>query len=158
MGKGYEEQGNEPIANGFYNDAINNFKKALDLAYHAPEAHSLYVMALINVHKPDEALAHLEKMRQENIPYKSEGELLKMAQAAVYFREYELIKVIFTDLVEIAPQNPDYYINLALAYAYLGDDQKAIEIAESIKNINSGFTQQADLFIQGIKEGKFKEN
>jgi len=45
---------------------------------------------------------------------------------------------------------------LALAYAYLGENQKAVETAGKIKEFGGDYASQTDAFIQDVLSGMYK--
>src|SRR3989338_6565056 len=158
LGADYKKEGNEVLAQGFFGDAINNFKRALDLAPKVIEANAAYAMALINVGQPDLALEHLQKMDQAGINYHRTDVLINMADSAIFFRSYELIKFIYIDLVKLEPSNLQYLMNLALAHAYLGKDDQAIALANQIKALSADNQASVDAFIQDVRNGEFSNS
>ena len=52
----------------------------------------------------------------------------------------------------------DALIDLALSHAYLGDREKALELAEDIKSFGGDFIEQADLFIKNVNSGFYENN
>ena len=128
----------------------------LELSPRVIEANTTYVMALINVGEVGLAKQHLALMDQNNINYHSETYLNQLSDSAVYFKDYDLVKTFYSELVNIFPNNPQYYMNLALAYAYLGDNEMAIQTAKDLLKLDSQYQDSVSSFIEEVKTGKFK--
>ena len=62
------------------------------------------------------------------------------------------------DLIKLEPNNPQYLMNLALAYAYLSEDDQAISLANQIKELKADDQASVDAFIQDVRSGKFSNS
>ncbi|MBI5765967.1 hypothetical protein HZA71_01940, partial [Candidatus Falkowbacteria bacterium] len=156
QGAYYQEKGDLQLSQGFYKDVINHFKKVLELSPRVVEANTTYVMALINIGEAGLAKQHLDLMDKNNINYHSEIYLNQLADSAVYFKDYDLVKSFYSELVSIYPDNPQYYMSLALAYAYLKDNEMAIQTAKDLLKLGSQYKDSVDSFIREVNAGKFK--
>jgi len=156
LGKHYLDLDKADLSRGFYADAIKSFKKALDLSPDVIEANTTYFMALVNAGQFDAAMEQLEQMAERGVNYKQVSYLANMIDTAVYFKQYQIAKRLYTDLIEIQPNVPQFLIGSALVHAYLGENDSAIELAERIEQLDPNYAQSADTFIQEVKSGKYR--
>ncbi|HQA63858.1 MAG TPA: hypothetical protein PK085_01995, partial [bacterium] len=53
--------------------------------------------------------------------------------------------------------NPQYYVQLALAHAYLGEEAEAIAAAQKVSSFGAEYEQQSQDFIEKIRRGDFRQ-
>lgn len=158
LGRYYEEQGKIDEAEQHYNMAIDNLQKGIEINNQVVDSYVNMGMALMIANKPDQVIIMLDKMDDLGIDYRTVDTLERLSNTAVHAKQYGLIVLFYEELTEIVPNKPDYWTNLALAYAYLGDNQKAISTAEYVTNFGGNYAQQSELFINDVLSGKFKDH
>ena len=153
-----EEQGDEEKANEYYDQAIANMQKSIDLNDQVTESYVNMIVILLNTGRIDQIQAHIDKMDELNLKFRNRQDFLgRMGSAAISSQTHQWTAYFYESLVKLSPNEPNYWINLALAYAHLGENEKAIEMAEEIRRLGEDYNAEADAFIQKIKEGYFKE-
>ncbi|MBU2472443.1 O-antigen ligase family protein [Patescibacteria group bacterium] len=156
LGKYYQSIGDIEKANQVFNQAVINTEKALALNNQVMESYTNVIMILFAVDQNDKVQIYLDKMDEIGINYHREDVLERMINSAIYAKDYNWALKFNKELTEIVPDKPDYWINLALSYAYLGQKEKAIEVAGKIKEFGGEYAEQSDLFIQDVLSGKFR--
>jgi len=66
----------------------------------------------------------------------------------------ELLK-FYKELTILNPDNPEYWVNLALSYARLGEKEQAIKTAQRIAEFGGDYEKQSGLFIQDVLNGVY---
>ncbi len=155
LGKYFENAGRKEEAGKLFDEAIVNMQKAIDLQDQVTESYINMIMLLLVTNRSDGIQAYFDKMDQFGLSYHDEASLVRMANSAIQSKEYEWTKRFYQELVKTSPDKPNNWVNLALAYAYLGQKEKAIETAERIKEFGGDYARQSDLFIQDILSGGF---
>ena len=155
LGKYYESIGSTEKANQVFNEAVINTEKALALNDSVMESYINVIMILFTADQNDKVQIYLDKMDEIGINYHTEASLGRMINSAIYAEDYNYASRFNKELTEIVPNKPDYWLNLALSYAYLGEKEKAVETAEKIKEFGEDYIEQSDLFIQDVLAGKF---
>jgi len=157
LGKYYQSLGQTEKAEELFSQSITNMQKAIDLNDQVPESYINMVMVLFTVGRSEQIQFYLDKMDELGLNYHSEGVLNRMVNSAIRAGEYQWTLKIHQELTELVPEKPDYWIDLALSYAYLGQKEKAVETAEKVKSFGGEYAEQADLFIQDVLAEKYGE-
>lgn len=151
-----KEESRDEEAEKYQKNTVANFQKAIDLNNDVMESYVNMIMVLLTSDQPEKVQSYLDIMDALSINYRQESPLDRMANSALHAESYEWAAYFSEILVEINPNNINYYINAALARAYLGEYDKAVEMAERIKLFGGQYITQADDFIKDIKSGTFK--
>jgi len=151
------DAGETDLLQEYQNKVVDSFRKAIDLNPKVKESYLNMIMALLATDQADKVGGYLTDMDALSIDYTDEDNLLRMANSAVSAQYYDWSAYFFNLLVENYPQNPDYYTSLALSYAYNGQNDLAIEMAEEVRRFGDTYSVQADQFIQKVKEGVFRK-
>lgn len=154
--RNYKSLNKETEAKTAAEEAEKMFLKSLSLNPKVFESYVGLVMFYSNVNNLDGIKNTIKMMDDNGIVYKNQERLKDLAgtaekagsiQSAVMFAE------IFANL---EPENVQAWMSLANAYAGMGENQKAIQAAEHIRQIPNGVeSAQIDEFIKAVKEGKF---
>lgn len=157
LGKYYQSSGQTEKAQELFDQSIVNAQKAIDLNDRVIESYANIVMILLTVEQSEQVQFYLDKMDELGLNYHYEKPLTTMANSAIQAGNYQWTEKFYQELTELYPETPEYWINLALSYAHLGQKEKAVETAEIVKEFGEDYTKQAEQFIQDILEGKFEE-
>src|SRR3989344_390208 len=149
------EQGNAEIATLYGADALKNFSHVLELNPKVIEAHTTYVMALINVGQIDAAIQYLDTMDRLNIDWRSPQYLTLLANTSVILKEYQITKRFYEELVAINDENPQHLIGLAISNAYLGNNEEAIRLARQVILLDPTYADSANQFVDDVVAGKY---
>jgi len=152
LGEHYKSIGNNEKAEDFFDQSVVSMQKAIDLQDKVLESYVNMVMILLVTDRDERVQFYLDKMDEMSVSYHEEDALGRMANSAVYGENYQWTYEFYRELTEIAPDEPNYWINLALSYAYLGQKEKAVETAEKVKSFGGEYAEQADAFIQDVLE------
>ncbi|MFC1700729.1 O-antigen ligase family protein [Patescibacteria group bacterium] len=156
LGRFYKSQNKSEEAEQLFDQAIANMQKAIDLNDGVIESYVNMCMALFATEKSDGVQAYLDKMDNMGLNYHGDDYLSRIASSAVNAKEYLWTVKLYKELTEIKSDNPDYLVNLALSYAYLGQREQAIEVAKKTKEFGDEYIEQSVLFIQDVLDGKFE--
>lgn len=156
LGFYYQSKGETEKSEKYYDEAVDNFQKALDLNDQVIDSYGNMIVVLLSVGRDEKVKDYIEQMDKKGLNYRTENYLKRLGSASVKAKAYQWTKEFYSELTKLVPDNSDYLINLALSHAYLGEKQEAIKIAESVKEFGGEYSRQADLFIQDIKAGKYR--
>lgn len=131
--------------------AIEELRKAYELAPEYPDAINNYAMVLIFSGRPQEAESLLKKQFGAEITPNT-----KFINAYVAIGDFNKVVLIWEKLVEQNPSDIQTRLGLVSAYIKIFQNKKAIEQLEKAIEINPEFKNQGEIFIKQIKEGKLK--
>jgi len=155
LGKYYRSLGQTEKTEQLFNQSVENMQKAIDLQDKVIESYTNMIMVLFTVDRGEEVQSYLDKMDNMGLNYHQANTLERMANSAIHAEDYEWTNKFYQDLVIIAPEKPENWVNLALSYAYLGQKEKAIEMAEKVKEFGGEYIEQSGSFIQDVLDGKY---
>ncbi|MFH1966698.1 MAG: O-antigen ligase family protein [Patescibacteria group bacterium] len=157
LGKYFKDIGQSEKGEKLFDEAIVSMQKSIDLQDQVNESYINMVMLLLVTNRSDGIQDYLDKMDQFGLSYRSESNLERMANSAVQSKEYEWTKIFYQELVEITLDKPNYLVNLSLAYAYLGENENAIETANQIGLLGDEYKIQSEAFIKDVLNGVYKK-
>lgn len=163
LGSYYKQQDNMEKAEESFDQSIANMQKAISLSEQVAEGYVNMISVLLFTGRSDQIDFYYDKYKEVNADnYKVEEWLKRLGSGAITAGEHQWAAVFYKDLTDyissgLISDNPQYWINLAVAYAYMGEYEKAIAAAESIRKYGPEYDEQADLFIENIKEGYFEK-
>lgn len=157
LANAYQASGQADIAGPYYQLAEEQFLFALSLNEENFESYrqlsSVYIFSGDN----ERVLDLINRADQLERKYDKPNFLLQIINTAIPAKNYELIKEIAKLLIEIDPDNPQYYVQLALAHAYLGEEAEAIAAAQKVSSFGAEYEQQSQDFIEKIRRGDFRQ-
>jgi len=158
LGKYYEQKEDLEKANKFYDDGIKDFEKAIELNNDVVDSYVNAVLMSYVANRPENVEKYINAMDEMNLPYKREEHLKKMASAAYNTKNYTWTAKFYEELIIVNPGDPQNFINLSLSYLYIGEKEKAIEVASQVSKFGEAYRQKADAFIEEIKNSDFDIN
>ena len=132
-------------------------EKSIKLQEKVVESYLNIAMVLFVIDRGDEVQKYLDRMDELGVDYHTEESLARMANSAVHKEEFEWTKKFYQEIIQINPDKPENWVNLALSYAYLGENQKAIETAQRIGQFGGQYEEQSKSFIEDVNNGVFKK-
>ncbi len=99
-------------------------QKAIDLQDRALESYINMIMVLFTIGAEEEVQFYLNRMDDINLNYHRVDALERMANSAIHSENYEWTLKFYKEITKISPDNPEYWVNLALSYANLGEKEK----------------------------------
>lgn len=158
LGNFYEKNGDNKKAKKFYLQAMENFKRSIELNDRVVESHINLVSMYLAAGLDTEVISYLKIMDEKKINYKKPTHLRRLGNTAVNNEKYEFANKFFLEIVNNQDQiEIQDWINVALSYAYIGQDAKAIEIAEKVSELFPESKKNSDIFIENIKAGVFRD-
>jgi len=155
-------QKDQQKADEFFDKAFESMQKAIDLNPQVIDSYANMIMILFVSGRSEQIDNYINTMEELKLDYLQKQFLEKMSNSAIYAAktykkesDYKWTLKFYQQLSQIDPQNPNYLINQALAYASLGQKEKAVEAALKIKEFGGDYAAQADLFIKDIEAGKY---
>jgi len=155
LGKYYQSLGQTEKAEELFGQSIANMQKAIDLNDRVLESYINMVMILLTVGRDEQVQFYLDKMDELGINYYNESTLERMANSSIHSKDYQWTKKFYQKLTTLYPDKPEYWVNLALSYAYLGQKEKAVETAEKVKEFGGDYAKQSESFIEDVLADKF---
>ncbi|MDP2933163.1 MAG: tetratricopeptide repeat protein, partial [bacterium] len=140
------------LRGGKIEEALNMVQKAYDLDPSFSEAaKNLAIIAIIN--KKQDLVDKLMPMLEKE--YGSRAAIEKeLINAYAQAGNYEKVKQIWQAVIEKEPNNAQLHVSLAATYLQLGDRINAVKELEKAAELNPGFKQQAEYYINEIKAGR----
>jgi len=157
LGNYYQSVGNSQEAEKLFDQALANSQKVIDLNNQVVGSYVNKAMILLGSGRNEPAQLYLEEMDEQGLDYHNESYLARLANSTLYSGNYQRARDFYLEITELVPDKPDYWLDLALSYAYLGQQKEAIKIAEKIKEFGGDYVEQANLFIQGVLAEKYGE-
>ena len=157
LGRYYQSIGQIEQAKQFFDQAVINTQKAIDLNDQVMESYINMVMVLFATGQNEQVQLYLDRMDQLGLNYHQKEPLKRMANSAIHSKSYQWTLRFYKEITELYPKEPEYWVNLALSYAFLGQIEQAIVTAEKIKEFGGEYAKQSELFIQDILDGKYVE-
>ena len=157
LANAYQGSGQADIAGPYYQLAEEQFLYALSLNDENFEPYRQLSSVYIFSGQNDKVLDLIAKADQLERKYDKPKFLTQIINTAIPAKNYQLIKEMAQMLIEIDPDNPQYYVQLAMAYAYLGEDAQAIEVAQKVSSFGAEYEQQSQDFIDRIRRGEFRQ-
>ena len=166
----YRNLGNKDTSDTYFKDAYANFKKSIELNPDVIESHINLVSAYLASGELDEAKAYLQYMDTNHFDYHKHAHLRRLGNTAVENERYEFANIFYKDIINqgynvllaSGQLNGEIWIqdlvNLALSYAYLGQDDKAIETAQEVLLVFPQNTKNVEEFIANVKSGVFRDS
>jgi len=155
LGRYHQSLGNTEKAEEFFSQSTANMQKAIDLQPQVRESYINMVMVLFVAGRSEQVQFYLDKMDEVGLSYHGEEQLARMANSAVHLKNYQWTKKFYQELTILYPEKPEYWVNLALSYAYLGQKNEAIVVAEKVKEFGGEYIEQSESFIQDVLGGVF---
>ncbi|PWB38396.1 MAG: hypothetical protein C3F02_03515 [Parcubacteria group bacterium] len=164
----YRDQGKTVEAKKYQQGVLTNFDQALELNPFVTESYVNIIMTLIATDQSDLVQNYLDQVtnfdsahtydrRLNTAPAFSEDNYLRLANSAISAKDFKWALYFSLILKEKYPDNPQYYINVALSYANIDKKSEAIAVAEEIKKFGGEYELQADDFIKKIKNSTFEK-
>jgi len=132
-------------------------QKAIDIQDMVLESYINMAMTLFAVERGGQVQPHLDIMDTKGLNYHVPENLSRMANSAVHSKDYQWAKKFYQEITNLDPGVADNWVNLALAYAYLGDRQNAINTARKVGNFGGQYASQSEAFISDVLNGVYEE-
>lgn len=143
-------------ADAYNEKMIESFDKAIQLNDTVAESYINMIIVLLASDQREKVQEYFDAMDEKGLIYKTESVLQRMANAAVAGNSYDWSVRLYTMLIELQPNNPQYLIGVALSYANLGKNEEAITAALKVKEFGAEYAVQSDEFIEKIRAGEFE--
>jgi tetratricopeptide (TPR) repeat protein len=144
---------------------INDFNSAKDYLEQAislnPDFSDSYWFAginYLNFNYINEGLSYINQALDRGYVPSSVEQAMSMINYAAQTKDYQTIVRLYNIVINIDPNNPQNYANLATTYALMGNKEKAIESAKKAAEFDPSYKAESDSFIQQVEQGTFKIN
>jgi len=129
--------------------AVEYFEKAVDLNPEVGISHWYLGMTYVENGDIQKGLDSINKAIERR--YKPiEEDHIRLIDVYIKVNNLQGIKESYEKLIEINPGNPQYFASLAVAYANLGEFEKAIESARQAVVVDEDFEDEARAFIESL--------
>jgi len=141
---------------GNYKEAEKLYKKCIELNNN--DAAAMFELAKLSLMKNSRHEALIYARQATKIDTENKFYLLLYGSLLQSFEQYDAAVDVFKRVLELNPNNPDYYNRLAIAYIYAGENDKAIETFDRLEE-KIGITEEVsmkkkELYLQEKKPEK----
>ena len=143
------EQGFVGLQQGAYEEALQYFKEAYDLAPEYTLARVFYALGAVFAGQP-ELIDTLITTDEHKIAFAENNTVL---QGLYQQKEYDLVRELFELRVSLHTDVAEHWVNLAAFEAELGNTNRAIAVLEEAIGVVPGFKVQAEAFIAELRKG-----
>lgn len=154
--RNYRENGDQVAAEEHFEQAEDLFKKTIDLQPKVIESHVNLIMLYLNGGKTEAISSVIARMDGEGLSWRTQSTLARLSNLAKGNQNYFWIAFFSEEMTKLNPDNIDAWIELALAYAYMGDVVHATEAAERIKQFGEPYISEANQFLENLRVGRFR--
>jgi hypothetical protein len=151
-----KDQGQNELASDQYRLAELRMQRAVDLRPEVAETYINLIMVYLSSGNYEKIDHTLGLMDARGVNYHHRDFLRRLAVIAVSYQEYEYANRFLGELVEKDDVDLQSLIDYALSFAYLGQDEKAIEVAEFVRARFEGTDENVDEFIAEVKSGTYR--
>ncbi|MDP2934447.1 MAG: O-antigen ligase family protein [bacterium] len=146
------EMGQAKLSNKKYQESYDSFKKALDLNPKVNLSWWFLSNVAFQLERYDEAVYDAEKAIELGYSgYQSSiTDLMRLVTIYEKSGNYSKVLEYYIMAAEEQPQNPQIHASLAVAYAKMGYRDEAIKSALKAAELDPGFKDEADKFIQSL--------
>lgn len=153
----YLGQKQQTLANEYYGAAKEKFTYAVELNPKNFESHRQLMKFLIYFGLNQEIADDIDVMDRAGVNYEKPLFYTEIINTANQAGNYPLIKTLAQELIKINANEPKYYVQLAMAQAYLGENEAALKTAEKVRSFGQEYEAQVNDFIKKLKAGGFKK-
>ena len=150
----YFQMGQAAINLGRNKQGIDYFKKAVELNPQVIESHWNLASAYIVTYNRDLAQKEFDKMKKMGFKYNTVKNLERLIRPYYIVKDYRKLEEIYLKLIELKPNNAKYYAGLAAVYKNLGEKEKAKQMVKKAMELDPGYKEEAEIFLQMLEEGK----
>jgi tetratricopeptide (TPR) repeat protein len=149
--QGYWSLAQVKISQGRGEEAVGLLQKAIDLEPRFARSHWFLAMAYKTLGKYDLALGKLKDVEELGYDWRKNLEdLRKVIDLYQNLQDYKTTVSLYNLAIEMDSENAQFWAGAAVAYANLGQFDKAREYAVKAKELNSKFAPQIEDFLNSL--------
>ena len=137
------------MAKGQTDEALKLFQKAIDLEPRFSTSHWYLGITYLNIGEDEKAAEEMRKAYELGYKWK-ESDIKRAARVFERLKDHSWVATIYTKGLEINPQNTDFLMGLATAYANLGEIDKARDTAMKARKIDPNLIPKIDEFLNSL--------
>ncbi len=145
----------QAVLDKYFREAEKYFLRTVEINPQVVESYLNLIMLYLNAGTTEKINSLLGQMNERGIPYRAEPHLNRLLGLAKANQNFAATAVFAEELTKLNENNVDAWIDLALAYAYLGNREQAIATAERIKQFGGSYVEEAQEFIKNLDRGVF---
>lgn len=138
------------LISGEYQKAKEKAQKCIDLNEKLGDCWWLMGLSDIYLGEFEKGKENVEIAREKGYPINSELSLLELAKAYLKNEDYLELTKIYQELIKIKPENPKYYISLAVFYKEAGEFEEAKKEALKILELFPEYEEEVELFLKEL--------
>ncbi len=149
----YYLMGQAAINLGRIEQGIGYFKKGAEISPHVVEAH--WNLAAVYIVTGQEELAEKEfAWMEENLAfeYDSIKNLERLINSYYRIKDYGKVAEIYQRMIQLQPDNFNYYAGLAAVYREMGEIEKARQMVEKAVELNPDLAEEAKTFLELLEQ------
>ena len=145
------ELGQAKLSQKKYDEAVGMFEKALELNPEVAQSYWFLGISYAKTGELEEAIKYIEQAAEKGYDYKkSVSNIIRLIDIYSQLGDYYKIIDLYEAGIELQPQNAQWHTSLAVAYAKVGDYDKAVESALKSAEIDESFKEEAEAFIKSL--------
>ncbi|MFA4941901.1 MAG: O-antigen ligase family protein, partial [Patescibacteria group bacterium] len=145
------------LVQGRNREGIDVLEEVLSKNPDSDEVHWFFGLALMQDGQKKRGLEELERGMDFGVNFNN-GNILYLINVYVEEGNYEKVISLYEILINRVPNNPQFYVSLAVAYAEIGDEDKVIFNLNKAVELQPELASEAKKFLQekGIDINKYK--
>ncbi len=134
------------------NKALESFNYAVDLNPNNSRAHWVLGLAYFSLNMNSEGLSEIDKALQLGYNWDTATDINNLTQIYVSTNRSDKLVELYEKVVANHPEVAQYHVSLAIAYANVGEKEKAKEEAQKAVELDSQYEEGAKEFIKKLDE------
>lgn len=145
----YFEIGQAYLFQGKFDEAIEYFKKGVEIAPWVLDSHYTLVEVYIVTRNYEEAFKEIDLIKKQFgnlLP----SQYLRFIELFSKVENYQAAINLLLELIAFNPDNVDYHVKLAALYAEIGEEEKAIAEAQRVAELDPTSLEAVETFIDSL--------
>ena len=154
----YKDQGKTEDRQKALTKMKDYFQKSIDLNPNVKESYINMIMVLLATDQPQEVAPYMAEMDKRQLDYFDDQSINRIVNSAIQAKDFSWLRDFYLNLTTKFPQNPDYFIGVALSYANMKDFPHAMEYATKARAFGGVYESQSQKFIDCINSKSYAFN
>ena len=139
------------LLTGEYQKAKEKAEKCIELNEKLADCYWLLGLAQAYLGNLDESDYYILAAGERGYPTQSKESLLQLTKVYIEIENYPGLVKIYSDLISLEPNNPQYHASLAVVYQKLGEINKAKKEALKVLELQPENKEAVEEFLEGLE-------
>jgi O-antigen ligase/tetratricopeptide (TPR) repeat protein len=145
------EFGQVKLSQKKYSEAVEAFKRALELNPEVSQSYWFLGMAYVKAGDLGEAIKYVDKAIERGYVYNDNlPDIIRLIDLYTRSGDYYKLIDLYKAAIELEPKNAQFYASLAVVYKQINDIENAILSARKAMEIDPSFKEEAERFIKSL--------